>query len=176
MFNFQFWPLGPPAARRSPPWPARRRRRGGPRRRTHRLRRPGGPRMGRQVDTRGARHVIAPSVKPGERVPWCKPRQQERSRMFGGSPRGNTNRVVSNRVVSKGPLYPSKTETIISFAFWYDPVYMPLIPWGPSWAAAEVRLWYLFISSLHPVYMPLIPWAPSNIVVPGRGVLLGGGD
>ena len=35
---------------------------------------------------------------------------------------GNTNRVVSNRVVSKGPLYPSKTNTL----FWYDPVYMPL--------------------------------------------------
>ena len=30
---------------------------------------------------------------------------------------GNTNRVVSNRVVSKGPLYPSKTEMIISLVF-----------------------------------------------------------
>ena len=26
---------------------------------------------------------------------------------------GNTNRVVSNRVVSKGPLYPSKTKIIV---------------------------------------------------------------
>ena len=39
---------------------------------------------------------------------------------------GNTNRVVSNRVVSKGPLYPSKTRIIVHFVFWYDPVYMPL--------------------------------------------------
>ena len=30
---------------------------------------------------------------------------------------GNTNRVVSNRVVSKGPLYPSKTKTILCFLF-----------------------------------------------------------
>ena len=29
---------------------------------------------------------------------------------------GNTNRVVSNRVVSKGPLYPSKTEINIFVA------------------------------------------------------------
>ena len=36
-------------------------------------------------------------------------------------PWGNTNRVVSNRVVSKGPLYPSKTKFITFF-----PVYMPL--------------------------------------------------
>ena len=28
---------------------------------------------------------------------------------------GNTNRVVSNRVVSKGPLYPSKTKIIIFY-------------------------------------------------------------
>ena len=32
-------------------------------------------------------------------------------------PWGNTNRVVSNRVVPKGPLYPSKTKSIISFVF-----------------------------------------------------------
>ena len=30
---------------------------------------------------------------------------------------GNTNRVVSNRVVSKGPLYPSKTKIIICCVF-----------------------------------------------------------
>ena len=30
-------------------------------------------------------------------------------------PWGNTNGVVSNRVASKGPLYPSKTKTIICF-------------------------------------------------------------
>ena len=30
---------------------------------------------------------------------------------------GNTNRVVSNRVVSKGPLYPSQTKSIISIIF-----------------------------------------------------------
>ena len=30
---------------------------------------------------------------------------------------GNTNRVVSNRVVSKGPLYPSKTETVMFLFF-----------------------------------------------------------
>ena len=40
---------------------------------------------------------------------------------------GNTNRVVSKRVVSEGPLYPSKTEIIIFVDFWYDSVYMPLI-------------------------------------------------
>ena len=43
---------------------------------------------------------------------------------------GNTNRVVSNRVVSKGPLYPSKTKIIIFCVFWYDPVYMPLTDIG----------------------------------------------
>ena len=32
-------------------------------------------------------------------------------------PWGNTNRVVSNRVVSKGPLYPSKPEIITFIAF-----------------------------------------------------------
>ena len=35
----------------------------------------------------------------------------------GGGPWGSTNRVVSNRVVSKGPLYPSKTNIIIYFVF-----------------------------------------------------------
>ena len=30
---------------------------------------------------------------------------------------GNTNRVVSNRVVSKGPLYPSNTKTVASLMF-----------------------------------------------------------
>ena len=34
---------------------------------------------------------------------------------------GNTNRVVSNRVVSKGPLYPSKTKIVISFCFLIRP-------------------------------------------------------
>ena len=38
----------------------------------------------------------------------------------------NTNRAVSNRVASKGPLYPSKTTIIIFCVVWYDPVYMPL--------------------------------------------------
>ena len=32
-------------------------------------------------------------------------------------PWGSTNRVVSNRVVSKGPLYPSKTEMFIFVVF-----------------------------------------------------------
>ena len=32
-------------------------------------------------------------------------------------PWGNTNRVVSNRVVSKGPLYPSKTKTVTLLMF-----------------------------------------------------------
>ena len=41
-------------------------------------------------------------------------------------PWGNTNRVVSNRVVSKGPLYRSKTKIIRLFVVWYDPVCMPL--------------------------------------------------
>ena len=31
----------------------------------------------------------------------------------GGPGVGGTNQVVSNRVVSKGPLYPSKTKTTI---------------------------------------------------------------
>ena len=45
-------------------------------------------------------------------------------------PWGNTNRVVSNRVVSKGPLYPSKAKMIVFFVFRYDPVYMPLTAVG----------------------------------------------
>ena len=36
-------------------------------------------------------------------------------------PWGNTNRVVSNRVVSKGPLYPSKTKSTIFFCFLIRP-------------------------------------------------------
>ena len=39
---------------------------------------------------------------------------------FGSQFLGNTNRVVSNRVVSKGPLYPSKTK-IIFFCFLIRP-------------------------------------------------------
>ena len=66
-------------------------------------------------------------------------------------PWGNTNRVVSNRVVSKGPLYPSKTKIIIFVAFWYDPVYMPLsTPWAkhPSCRCRRKRhtygLWHTY--------------------------------
>ena len=48
-------------------------------------------------------HTSAPEApsprRPARRAPW-----------------GNTNRVVSNRVVSKVPLYPSKTEIVIFFA------------------------------------------------------------
>ena len=33
------------------------------------------------------------------------------------APWGNTNRVVSNQVVSKGPLYPSKTKININIMF-----------------------------------------------------------
>ena len=33
------------------------------------------------------------------------------------TPWGNTNRVVSNQFVSKGPLYPSKTKIIIFCVF-----------------------------------------------------------
>ena len=39
------------------------------------------------------------------------------SRSAPDLPWGNTNRVVSNRVVSKGPLYPSKTEISIFVVF-----------------------------------------------------------
>ena len=39
------------------------------------------------------------------------------SRRFPWTTWGNTNRVVSNRVVSKGPLYPSKTNNIIFVVF-----------------------------------------------------------
>ena len=55
---------------------------------------------------------------------WLEQRLQLQSRWWQSW--GNTNRVVSNRVVSKGPLYPSKTEIIISFVFLIRPRYMPL--------------------------------------------------
>ena len=37
--------------------------------------------------------------------------------MHPRSPWGNTNQVVSNRAVSKGPLHPSKTKIIVFFVF-----------------------------------------------------------
>ena len=46
-------------------------------------------------------------------------------------PWGNTNRVVSNRVVSKGPLYPSKTQIVI-FCFLIRPrLYASDMQWEP---------------------------------------------
>ena len=51
--------------------------------------------------------------------PYCRTRSHV---LLPNATCGNTNRVVSNRVVSKGPLYPSNTKIIICFVFWYDPV------------------------------------------------------
>ena len=54
----------------------------------------------------------------GSATSWRPPpRGAPRRRICSGLGWGNTNRVVSNRVVSKGPLYPSKTKIIIFVAF-----------------------------------------------------------
>ena len=46
-----------------------------------------------------------------------RPRGRGRAHGAHHGPWGNTNRVASNRVVSKGPLNPSETKIIISFVF-----------------------------------------------------------
>ena len=55
---------------------------------------------------------------------WSRPNATTRDEPWPlQAPWGNTNRVVSNRVVSKGPLYPSntKTVTLLMFAGWNIP-------------------------------------------------------
>ena len=64
----------------------------------------------------------------------------------GGPGVGGTNQVVSNRVVSKGPLYPSKTKTTICVVVWYDPVCMPLMVGFPAGFPALIIIHYKCIS------------------------------